>query len=110
MSSGHDQFGPPGPDYLAVHAAIGNILNLTARGEAIQKLIHDYDDCPLLATDGSTNLGALLSVSKLSLLATRTAPSNVPLVKPRAPARNTTLPGSENIKPSSLDSEYFYEQ
>jgi hypothetical protein len=110
MSSGHDQFGPLSPDYLAVHATIGNILNFTARGEAIEKLLHDYYDCPLLAKDRSTDVGALLSVRKLSPLTTRMAPSDVPLVKPRAPARNTTLPGSENIKPSSFDSEYFYEQ
>jgi hypothetical protein len=66
----HDgRFELPSPELLAVHASIGNILNATGRGEEIEKLIRDYHDAPpALKTDGSTDIGSLLSVSQLSVL------------------------------------------
>jgi hypothetical protein len=41
--SDHEQFGPPNPAFLAIHAATGNILHrhLTGRGETIEKLMRD---------------------------------------------------------------------
>jgi hypothetical protein len=68
MNSDYKQFGPPNPTFFAVHAAIGNILHLTGRGETIEKLTRDLsDNSALLAHDGHC---ALLSVSKLSRFTT----------------------------------------
>lgn len=66
----HDGRYPlPHPTLFAVHAAIGNILHLSARGEKIGALKRDLGDMSGgLATDGSTRIEDLLSVSKLSIL------------------------------------------
>jgi hypothetical protein len=59
----------PNPAFLQLHVAIGNILHATGQGEAIEKLLLDYEDSlSHLAQDGSTDLSSLLSVSRLSLL------------------------------------------
>lgn len=61
----------PEPLYLKLHAAIGNILHASGRAERIENLLRDLreTDGLVLAKDGSTNVGDLLSVSRLSLLA-----------------------------------------
>lgn len=41
------QLGAPDPKFLAVSAAIGNILHLTGRGTIIENLIEDFDDAVL---------------------------------------------------------------
>ncbi|KAJ5488380.1 hypothetical protein N7453_011834 [Penicillium expansum] len=66
----HDaRFRDPNPEFLAVHAAIRNILNASGRAKIIQKLLQDYDNAdPLLAKDGSTDISSLLSASGLSVL------------------------------------------
>lgn len=66
----HDgRFSDPNLEFLAVHAAIGNILNASGRAGIIEKLLRDFEDAdPLLANDGSTDISGLLSVSRLSVL------------------------------------------
>jgi hypothetical protein len=68
----------PSPDkfLLVVHAAIGNILHLTGRGEQIEKIMKHLGDngTHVLAKDGSTDVEELLSVTSLSLLATNHHP------------------------------------
>lgn len=66
----HDaRFRDPNPGFLAVHAAIGNILNASGRAEFIEKLLRDLDNADfLLAKDGSTDISSLLSVSGLLVL------------------------------------------
>lgn len=66
----------PNPVFLETHAAIANILDATGRGELIEKLQREYfgafggGGCiRRLARDGSTNIGKILSVSCLALLA-----------------------------------------
>jgi hypothetical protein len=62
------QLGAPDPKFLAVSAAIGNILHLTGRGKIIENLIEDFDDAgSFLAHNGGTDIEALLSISRLSL-------------------------------------------
>lgn len=58
----------PAAEYLQLHAAIGNILHASGRGELIAKLMRGLRGAAL-ARDGSSNVGDLLSVSGLSLLA-----------------------------------------
>ncbi|KAJ5091336.1 hypothetical protein NUU61_006206 [Penicillium alfredii] len=73
LNSHDGRYPPPNPILLAVHAAVGNILNLTAHGEKIEELKQELGDMGGgLARDGSTRIGDLLSVSKLSLLSTVT--------------------------------------
>lgn len=66
----HDGRYPlPHPTLLAVHAAIGNILHLSAGGKTIEALKRDLGDMSGgLAREGSTRIENLLSVSKLSIL------------------------------------------
>jgi hypothetical protein len=95
-------FPLPNPLFLAVHAAIGNILHATGRGEEIDKLLDDLEGARRsgLARDGSTNIGDLLSVSQLSVLsedANRLQPSTDGSAKPTSAASR----GTENWKPRS---------
>jgi hypothetical protein len=102
----HDHRYPvPNKFLLAVHAAIGNILHATGRGELIAKTMKHPGDSGghALAKDGSTNVEELLSVTGLSSLAIN--PSH------RSPARKEGhsrhvgpgLPGVENQPPSVTD-------
>ncbi|KIN05098.1 hypothetical protein OIDMADRAFT_177417 [Oidiodendron maius Zn] len=99
----HDaNFPVPNPSFLAVHAAIGNILRTTGRGEEIDQLLHDLEGpgSSGLARDGSTNIGDLLSVSRLSVLSedrNRSQPSTDNAAKPTSAAPR----GTENWGPRS---------
>ncbi|CAI7635089.1 unnamed protein product [Penicillium viridicatum] len=66
----------PEPLYLQLHTAIGNILHASGRVDKIEKLIGDLRETGGfgLSKDGSTNVGDLLSVSQLSLLASDSRP------------------------------------
>lgn len=90
----HDGRYPlPHPILLAVHAAIANILYLTGHGEMIEKWMRDLEGMGGgLARDGSTNVGDLLSVSKLPL-------HQQPDPKRKQRQTATALPGLENQRP-----------
>ncbi|EAW23906.1 uncharacterized protein NFIA_034740 [Aspergillus fischeri NRRL 181] len=61
---------PPSPILLAVHAAIGNILHASGRGKTIGTVMQEArEDWACMAGDGSTDVGELLSVTSLALLA-----------------------------------------
>lgn len=65
----HDpDFPLPAVKHLQLHAAIGNILHASGRAKIFEKLTRDLD-ASVISKDGSTDLGNLLSVSVLSLLA-----------------------------------------
>ncbi|PYI15017.1 hypothetical protein BO99DRAFT_406233 [Aspergillus violaceofuscus CBS 115571] len=59
-------------DLLALHAAVGNILHASGRGEAIEQILEYMEEGggDIIARDGSTNIEELLSLTSLSLLAT----------------------------------------
>lgn len=59
----------PSPELLALHAAVADILHATGRGKIIDGIVDEYWRFSRLAGDGSTDVGRLLSVSELSLLA-----------------------------------------
>ncbi|OQE96248.1 hypothetical protein PENNAL_c0001G06524 [Penicillium nalgiovense] len=82
---GHD-YDLPEPRYLQLHAAIGNILYASSRAERIEKLMRDLGGTGGLALskDGSTNIGDLLSVSQLSLLASNSRPTDSKVQQQRA--------------------------
>jgi hypothetical protein len=96
----HDpQHDLPNRELVAVHAAIGNILHASGRAEVIEKLVKDLGECGgMLARDGSTNVGDLLSVSMLSRLSSASnsikAEDESTKVKPRRAL--PPLPGTEN--------------
>lgn len=72
LTNNDPRFRDPNPEFLAVHATIGNILHASGRAELIEKLLRDLDDAdPVLAKDGSTDISNLLSVSCLSVLSSR---------------------------------------
>lgn len=62
----------PNKSLLAVHAAVGEILHASGHGERIEETMKRLEgsDSHALATDGSTNVEELLSITGLSLLAT----------------------------------------
>jgi hypothetical protein len=73
----------PDPNLLALHAAIGNILHATGSAERIEKILRDLEGASGgLAPDGSTDISALLSMSQLSLEASR---DSLQKPKPAAP-------------------------
>jgi hypothetical protein len=104
ISRSDNRYPVPNPTYLAVHAAIGNILHASGRGEAIEKLVRDLGDAggSGLAKDGSTNIGDLLSVSQLSILSSGWNQSR-PSTNEAKPTSARGLSGTENRKPSSQD-------
>lgn len=73
MTSHDGRFPLPEVQYLQLHAAVGNILHVSGRAESIKKLLRHLEESErsVLAKDGSTNISDLLSVSDLSLLASR---------------------------------------
>lgn len=68
----HDaRYELPNPILLEVHAIIARILHATGKAEEADKLRRDKDDTGVLASDGSTDVTALLSVTSLSALSSR---------------------------------------
>lgn len=47
---------------LETHAGVARILHITAMGEQIKKVLSDRDEVHCLASDGSSDLGYLLTV------------------------------------------------
>lgn len=66
-----DRYPLPNPTLLQVHTAIANVLHATGRGELVERIQAKYAGSVIrgLAKDGSTDIGQILSVSALSLLA-----------------------------------------
>ncbi|KAK2801370.1 hypothetical protein FQN50_007755 [Emmonsiellopsis sp. PD_5] len=60
---------PPHPKLIEVHTAIANILNATGRGELVEKIQREQGNSGgVLANNGSTDIGQILSCSRLNLL------------------------------------------
>ncbi|KAB8230779.1 HNH endonuclease signature motif containing protein [Aspergillus alliaceus] len=97
----HDtRYAVPNPHLLAVHAAIGNILSASGRGEQIEKLVRDLGSGGFeLASDGSTNIAELLAVGNLIL---RTATRHETAGKIRQRQKSPELPGAENIRKRAI--------
>ncbi|EUC55802.1 hypothetical protein RSOL_136530 [Rhizoctonia solani AG-3 Rhs1AP] len=45
----------PDPRYLAIHAACAKVLHASGIGEHIDQVLRDYEELPVLATDGTSN-------------------------------------------------------
>lgn len=90
----------PHPYLLSIHAAIGNILNLSGRREKIELIKRDLECMGGLARDGSSRIGDLLSVSRLSLLSCPTIEQRG-LKEHQAKQQRTPamLAGAENERP-----------
>jgi hypothetical protein len=64
----HDQSANhplPHPRLLAIHAALAKILEISAAGEYVEKLLRDVEDITCLAEDGSTPLSAVWAAKGL---------------------------------------------
>ncbi|KAL5339663.1 hypothetical protein BJX70DRAFT_397607 [Aspergillus crustosus] len=105
FTSDDGRYPLPSPILLAFHAAIGNILNLSARGQQIEKYTRDLGEMggAALATDGNTNIAELLSVSQLSLWAPSIPHSGEETPKPPARRLRNELAGTENESPRPLE-------
>ncbi|PKY01612.1 hypothetical protein P168DRAFT_53065 [Aspergillus campestris IBT 28561] len=100
LTSHDGRYPLPSPILLAVHAAIGNILNLSGRGDKIEELKRHLGGMGGgLSRDGSTRVEDLLSVSKLSILSSGANRQPHPYEKQRR--MPTMFPGTENQMPSS---------
>ncbi|KAJ5783434.1 uncharacterized protein N7518_009111 [Penicillium psychrosexuale] len=109
LTNNDTRFRDPNPEFLAVHAAIGNILHASGPAELIEKLLRDFDGAdPFLAKDGSTDISSLLSVSCLSLLSSRgNTIQNDEITKAKRRPVQAELQGTENQKPRSNDSGHL---
>lgn len=108
LTSHDPQYPVPNKLLLAVHAAVGNILHATGHGELIEKTLKHLEGSGGhgLAKDGSTDVGELLSVTSLSLLAANSSePSPAPKEIHSRHARHAgpRLPGAENQPPGVTD-------
>ncbi|KAJ9293521.1 hypothetical protein DTO271G3_7786 [Paecilomyces variotii] len=75
------RYAMPSPELLRIHAIIAKVLHASGQAEYIDKILQDRGNTGVLATAGSSNVGAFLSMSQLSIIA--------------APARSM----SENVRP-----------
>lgn len=65
----HDgRFPLPSPELLKLHCAVANILHASGMAEQIDKLLDDNDAIGGFAPNGSTDLAALLSVTKIAMV------------------------------------------
>lgn len=68
----HDsRYELPDPILLETHAIIARILHATGKIEQVDRLQDKKDSIGVLAADGSTDIAALLSVTSLSVLSSR---------------------------------------
>jgi hypothetical protein len=68
----------PSPILLGVHAAIAKILHATGKGEEAERLLDKKDKIGVLASNGSTNVRTLLSLTNLAM---RTVSDRTPTKK-----------------------------
>jgi len=54
---------------LAIHAAFAHVFFATGAADVIDSIIEDFEDVPVLAHDGSTDIAAALA-GRLGLLIT----------------------------------------
>ncbi|CAE6411930.1 unnamed protein product [Rhizoctonia solani] len=45
----------PDPRFLAIHAACAKVLHASGMGKHIDRVLRDYEETPVLATDGTSN-------------------------------------------------------
>ncbi|KAF7179812.1 hypothetical protein CNMCM7691_008863 [Aspergillus felis] len=64
----HDGFPLASPILLQVHCAIASILHATGEGAKIARVLRDYDATGGLASDDSTNVSQLLSLTELAFV------------------------------------------
>ncbi|PGH06154.1 hypothetical protein GX51_02542 [Blastomyces parvus] len=91
----------PSPILIEVHAAIANILDATGRGQLVEKILRDQDDdVDFLANDGSTDIGRILSYTRLILF---TQPEEYAPWDMKQPlAEEQTPKGDDELKESQL--------
>ena len=46
----------PDPLYLAIHAACAKVCHASGAAEVVEKILRDYEETKVLATDGSSNI------------------------------------------------------
>ncbi|KAI9651660.1 MAG: hypothetical protein M1829_002575 [Trizodia sp. TS-e1964] len=86
----------PSPRLLAVHKALARMMHLTGAGEIIDHRFRDYPD-DNIAADGTTDLGALITVGLL------TAHLRIYLLRALVlPAVEQEMTGSSSAHPSGL--------
>ena len=54
--SADPQIPLPDPRYLAIHAACAKVCHASGAAEVIEKMLREYEEIPVLATDGSSNI------------------------------------------------------
>lgn len=65
----HDpQYPLPDRTLLETHYLVTRIIHATGRAEVVEKILRDYDETGTMATDGSTDISQLLSVTSLGPL------------------------------------------
>ncbi|EGC48642.1 conserved hypothetical protein [Histoplasma capsulatum var. duboisii H88] len=87
----------PHPVLIEIHTAIANILNATGRGELVERIQRELgDSAGVLAKDGSTDIGHILSCSLLNLL---TQPKEYAPQDMKQPlSKEQTLKGDDVLK------------
>lgn len=74
----HDpRYELPSAVLLGIHATVARILHVTGKGEEAERILREKEDIGVLASDGSTNVSTLLSLTNLSSrTATEQKPTN----------------------------------
>lgn len=89
MTAHNGHFPLPSSILLQVHCAVANILHATGRGEKIDQVLCNYDATGSLASDSSTNVSQLLSVTKIALL---------PMIQERSMNLKPARPKSSDVQ------------
>lgn len=87
-------------EFIAVYATIRDILHTSGRAKSIEKFLRDLsENSNMLARDGTTDIGSLLYVSKLSMLSSASNPTQAKDESTKARQRPTpaSLPRTEEL-------------
>ncbi|KAJ5984272.1 hypothetical protein N7481_006371 [Penicillium waksmanii] len=95
----------PDPELLRIHAQLAEFFHMSGHGERIDKILRDYEELGVLASDGSTNVEDLLAIRLSSLpLNVRERSDSESKPSGKHPLSKEQGGPSENVRPRS-DSE-----
>ena len=67
-NSSNEDIALPSAKYFAVHAAFARVFHASGAGEYFESLFEDSEDIAIFASDGSTDVSALLRYKLAALL------------------------------------------
>ncbi|KAI2731254.1 hypothetical protein CBS147354_363 [Penicillium roqueforti] len=101
------RYALPSPELLKVHAAVARIFHASGAADHIDKGFRDLGETSVLAKDGSTDVSAMLAVTSLGVLGSRTGNiQQTPATFSGPKAQSVSKVHSGLIEEEGTDEEY----